>query len=155
MTFIKKIWIVVILLVIAGLSAFLIIISNSSTYQAITISSLIDNHEQQLSNYFQGAGNELEILKPYLDKKLTIADTAELVKIKDQLLKLRVPVGYQDFHLSLVIKLSQLEDLLNSKNLVADTSVASLQKDLTALVEEFTKLQEQAKLPAVGVSKYN
>ncbi len=155
MTFSKKIWLAVILLIIAGLSVALIIINDYSSSPNIVTSSLFDDHQQQLSNYLKSIKSELETLQPYLVKQLTNADAGNLLKIRDRLLTLRVPAGYQDFHLSLVIKLSQLEEVLNNKGKVVKTSVTSLQQDLLALLEEFNKLEEREDSPIASLENYN
>jgi hypothetical protein len=62
--------------------------------------------------YHDNLGNIINQLEPLLNRELTVSDSAGLIKLKDELLKLMVPQKSQEFHLNLVLKISKLVELL-------------------------------------------
>ncbi|MFH1111928.1 MAG: hypothetical protein V1712_02555 [Patescibacteria group bacterium] len=152
MIFGKKNWLFTILIVIAALSIFLIVLNNSSRSVNSSPIAFIDDYEQQQSNYLNNTKIQLDLLKPYLEKELETSNTPALSTIKDDLIKLRVPVGYQNFHLALVLKISLLSELLAGKEVNNKTklSLVSAQGDLKAQIDKFDDLVKVAALRVAG-----
>lgn len=74
--------------------------------------------EEVKINYRVGFQKIAERLGILLDRKLGSADEAEIVGIKDDLVKLAVPPGLQPYHLGLVLKVSLLAELLKPGRVV-------------------------------------
>lgn len=63
-------------------------------------------------------------------------DGSKLSGLRYRLLSLSVPAEAKEFHMSLVFKLQQLEDLLSKNYLASKVSIETLQSDIRTLVTD-------------------
>ena len=75
-------------------------------------------------------------LNSVVERQLTAADQAELSNLRLQLLNLTAPAEPKEFHLTLLLKLNQLEDLLVQTPAKSASSLAKLQTELRTLLAE-------------------
>ncbi|MFH1866652.1 MAG: hypothetical protein ABIJ81_01045 [Patescibacteria group bacterium] len=126
------------LLAVVALAVIVIVFSSSSPHSAPVVAA--NSYLEQQSSYLNSLNTQLKLLRPMLVGELAVSDHKALAQIKDKLVNLRVPAGYQDDHLNLVLKLSSLEERLTDALLETDGKQPSLNEvktDLLTLVDEY------------------
>lgn len=117
----RKIWWSLVIAIVVALLFWLVIwqIKSISNTQPTTASSMqpraVDMVEQE-QKYLASLKDQVAKLKPIMLGKVDSAYIAVITSVKQQLIDLRVPVTWQDYHLSLVLKLSLLEELITGQS---------------------------------------
>lgn len=127
-------------LALLALLAMVVIVITKNQPPTKSVVELADNYWQQKTGYVAGLNKPLAELSGLVEVGVEVAKVDQLNSIKQQLLSLRVPSGYQDFHLEVVLKISQLEELLSDSTSAAPSNqlaVAKLQAELQALIAEY------------------
>lgn len=73
-------------------------------------------------------------LSALIDGDLSAQDSSALSSLRFKLLNLTVPPEAKEFHMSLIFKLQQLEDLLSKSAPLSELSIDNLRSDLKTLV---------------------
>ena len=132
-------------LAILGLVAIVVILTMQIRPPASSGLAWADNYWQQKTSYLAGLNKPLGELSGLLEAQLESANVDELGSIRQQLLALRVPSGYQDFHLNVVSKIFQMEELLTgpySTSRSNQSAVAQLQAELKVLLAEYNNFSK-------------
>lgn len=100
---------------------------------------VVDIKEQE-SAYLPTLRGEVDKLKPILTQTKDSAYKSALASVRQQLVDLKVPVTWQDYHLSLVLKISLLEELIADSSVKgAQAKIKTTEQELLVLVNELDK----------------
>lgn len=83
--------------------------------------------------YLNQLGIVEKTLSPLLERPLEPGDQSELSAVRFNLLNLTVPAEAKEFHLALILKVQQLEEMLSSPALRDSSSVERLQAEIKNL----------------------
>lgn len=112
----------------------------SGQQPATTIAPIVPSPAEVEAKYRQGLNQVTGVLRPLLAKQLTATDEPQVAKVEASLAKLLVPVSAQGFHLSLVLKVSLLDELLSPRRVTIASAngptVAGTVHDLQQLLSQ-------------------
>ncbi len=108
------------------LASFTVLVLGSPRPDTLRI-NIRTSYETQLASVEQS-------LLHITEKKLSVIDKPELVNLRERLMSWLVPAEAKEFHLALILKLQQIENVLSQQTANMDMSLQKLQTDLRTLV---------------------